>query len=101
MPPRPYVAVLVWRTLIVWSAVHVLSLTFVSLETALLLPFRSLVLALLVTVLLLLLDTERRSERRFLANLGVSRMAIGAVVTVAFLTTEVILRLILGGLVDN
>lgn len=101
MPPRPYVAVLVWRTLIVWSAVHVLSLTFVSLETALLLPFRSTVLALLVTVLLLLLDTERRSERRFLANLGVSRLGIAAVVTVAFLATEGILRLIVGGLANN
>lgn len=92
---------LVWRTLIVWSAIHVLSLTFVSLETALLLPFRSTVLALLVTVLLLLLDTERRSERRFLANLGVSRVAIAAVVMVAFVATEVILRLIAGGLTDN
>lgn len=101
MPPRPYIAVLVWRTLIVWAAFHVVSLTFVSLETALLLPFRSTVLALLVTVLLLLLDTERRSERRFLANLGVSRLAIAAVVTAAFVATEGILRLIVGGLVDN
>ena len=65
--------------------------------------------ALAVTVILVLLDAERRSERRFLANLGISRAGIGAVALLTALGLEVLLlfvaeplsQFIAGGLLDR
>ncbi|MGD8698188.1 MAG: hypothetical protein PVJ43_02790 [Gemmatimonadales bacterium] len=62
---------------------------------------RALLLALAFTVIVLLLDAERRNERRFLANLGVSRLTIGGVVLVTALILELLLGLIPEPLLDG
>lgn len=56
--------------------------------------FRATLLGLAFAVFIMLVDAERRNERRFLANLGVSRLAIGLVVLVTAIVLEVFLRLI-------
>jgi hypothetical protein len=93
MPPWPYVRTFILRAIIVWLALHFLSFS-------LLFTLRGFLLAAAVTVILVLLDAERRNERRFLANLGVSRPVIGAVVLVTVLSLETIWRIAAGGLVD-
>lgn len=62
---------------------------------------RAAVLALTFTILVVLLDAERRNERRFLANLGVSRLAIAFVVTVTAIVIELLLGLVPESLVDG
>ncbi len=91
MPPRAYVGVFLWRTSLIWCAAHVLSRSLSAFT------FRAFALALAVTVTLLLVDMQRRSERRFLANLGVSRLTVIAVVAIWFSLLEVALILIVGG----
>lgn len=63
--------------------------------------FRALLLALAFTVLVLLLDAERRNERRFLANLGASRLSIGGVIVLTALVLELLLGLIPEPLLDS
>ncbi|MGD2216970.1 MAG: hypothetical protein PVJ64_09440 [Gemmatimonadales bacterium] len=93
MPPSPYVRAFVLRTTIVWLALHLLSFSP-------LFSLRGFLLAAAATVTLVLLDAERRNERRFLANLGVSRPAIGGIVLVTVTSLETIWRIAAGGLVD-
>ena len=93
MPPWPYVRAFILRATIVWLALHLLS--FSPLFT-----LRGFLLAAAATVALVLLDAERRNERRFLANLGVSRPAIGALILITVTTLESIWRVAAGGLVD-
>jgi len=93
MPPSPYVRAFIFRATIVWLALHALSFS----------PFftlRGFILAAVATVALVLLDAERRNERRFLANLGVSRPAIAAIVLITVASLETIWRIAAGGLVD-
>ncbi|UCC83568.1 MAG: hypothetical protein JSW46_01135 [Gemmatimonadota bacterium] len=93
MPPWPYVRAFILRVIIVWSALHVLSFS-------LLFTLRGFLLAAAATLTLVLLDAERRNERRLLANLGVSRPAIGAIVLLTVMSLEAIWRIAAGGLVD-
>ena len=95
MPPWCYIAVYFWRTLVIWAALHIV--VYAENRTVSV-SFRVFVLAVAVAVLLLLLDAERRSERRFLANLGVSRAALIGVIATCFLSLEGALKLIAGGL---
>jgi uncharacterized membrane protein len=93
MPPWPYVGAFILRATIVWLALHLLSFS----------PhftLRAFLLAAAATVTLVLLDAERRNERRFLANLGVSRPAIGAIVLFTVTSLETIWRIAAGGLID-
>lgn len=92
-PPWPYVRAFILRAIIVWLALHLLSFS-------LLFGLRAFMLAAVATVTLVLLDAERRNERRFLANLGVSRPAIGAIVLLTVTSLETIWRIAAGGLVD-
>ncbi|UCC73984.1 MAG: hypothetical protein JSV86_05355 [Gemmatimonadota bacterium] len=94
MPPKRYVRVLFWRTLLLWSVLHIL--TF-QLSTF---PFGGFVLAFVSTAVVLVADAERRRERRFMANLGVSRVAVIGVIAVWFLGFEAALKLIAGGLLQ-
>ena len=93
MPPWPYVRTFILRAIIVWLALHLLSFS-------LLFTLRGFLLAAAVTVTLVVLDAERRNERRFLANLGVSRPVIAAVVLMTVVSLETIWRIAAGGLVD-
>jgi hypothetical protein len=52
-------------------------------------------------VVVILLDAERRNERRFLANLGVSRLAIASVILVTAIGLELLLRLVARTLIDG
>jgi hypothetical protein len=92
-PPWPYVRTFILRATIIWLALHLLSFSLVF-------TLRAFTLAAAATVALVLLDAERRNERRFLANLGVSRPAIGAVVLLTVTSLETIWRIAAGGLVD-
>ncbi|UCF20311.1 MAG: hypothetical protein JSU87_02565 [Gemmatimonadota bacterium] len=91
MPPWPYMGIFLWRTFLIWCAAHVLSFRLGAF------PFRSFVLALAAAVILLLLDVQRRSERRFLANLGVSRLAVVGIIAAGFSILELALFLVFGG----
>lgn len=93
MPPGPYVRAFVFRAVIVWAGLHFLS--FSPLFT-----LRGFLLAAAATVSLVLLDAERRNERRFLANLGVSRLLIGTTVLLTVTGLEAIWRIAAGGLFD-
>jgi hypothetical protein len=92
-PPWPYIRAFILRATIVWLALHLLSFSLVF-------GLRAFTLAAAATVTLVLLDAERRNERRFLANLGVSRPAIGAIVLLTITSLETIWRIAAGGLVD-
>lgn len=85
--PRPYVRVFVLRTVLLWTALHVLTFSFTF-------TYRATLLGLAFTVFVILVDAERRNERRFLANLGVSRAAIALTVLVTASCLEIILVLI-------
>ena len=98
MLPWRYVRVFALRTAIIWLALHVATL-LVTLTPAY--PFRSFVFALAITITLILLDAERRGERRFLANLGVSRVSIVLVALFAAGGLELLIRLLAGGLADS
>jgi hypothetical protein len=93
MPPWPYIRAFILRATIVWLALHLLSFSLAF-------TLRAFLLAAAATVALVLLDAERRNERRFLANLGVSRPAVGAVVLVTVTSLETIWRIAAGGLID-
>ena len=94
MPPWPYIGAYVWRTLLVWTMLHA---GLLAAGGPLYFTPRGLIFALAVTIVVLLGDAERRTERRFLANLGVSRIAISGIVATAGLALEVTLRLVTGG----
>jgi hypothetical protein len=94
MPPWPYIGAYVWRTMVVWTALHVG--TFLA-GGPIYFTVRGLIFAVVVTIVVLLGDAERRTERRFLANLGVSRFAISGVIAVTALALETALRLVTGG----
>ena len=85
--PRPYVRVFVLRTTLLWVTLHVFTRSVTH-------SFRATLLGLAFAVFIMLVDAERRNERRFLANLGVSRLAIGLVVLVTAVCLEIFLRLI-------
>jgi hypothetical protein len=93
MPPSPYLRAFIFRATVVWLGLHALS--FSPFFT-----FRGFILAAAATVALVLLDAERRNERRFLANLGVSRAALAAVVLITVATLETLWRIAAGGLID-
>lgn len=95
MPPWPYIGAYVWRTLVVWTALHVGTLAVPG--GPIYFTVRGLIFALAVTIVVLLGDAERRTERRFLANLGVSRYAISGLITTTALAFESTLRLVMGG----
>lgn len=94
MPPWPYIVAFVWRTLVVWTALHAGT---AALDGQLYFSFPGLIFALAITIALLLADAERRAERRFLANLGVSRYAIAGVIATTALALEGTLRIVTGG----
>jgi hypothetical protein len=94
MPPWPYIGAYVWRTLIVWTSLHVGAL---AVGGPIYFTVRGFIFALAVTIVVLLGDAERRTERRFLANLGVSRYAISSVITTTALALESTVRLVTGG----
>ena len=85
--PRPYVRVFVLRTMLLWTALHVLtySVTF---------TYRATLLGLAFTAFVILIDAGRRNERRFLANLGVSRAAIALTALLTASCLEIVLVLI-------
>jgi hypothetical protein len=92
MPPSKYVAVYFVRTLVIWLAMHVMSFRFEAFS------FPMLLLALAVMLFLVIGDAERRGERRFLANLGVSRIALVGLPLCFFLVLEGALKFSVGGL---
>ena len=92
--PRPYVRVFVVRTTLLWTALHVFSRSVTH-------SYRATLLGLAFAVFVILVDAERRNERRFLGNLGVSRLAIGLVVLVTAICLEIFLRLISEPLIDG
>jgi hypothetical protein len=92
-PPSPYVRAFILRATIVWLGLHLLSYQ-------LLFNLRAFLLAAAATVALVLLDAERRNERRFLANLGVSRPAVAVVALLTVTSLETIWRVAAGGLAD-
>jgi hypothetical protein len=94
MLPGPYIRVYVWRTTLVWVALHAFS-------RSLNFSFRAFMLALAFTIAVLLLDAERRSERRFLANLGFSRAGIVAAILLTGSALEIVLRLVTRGLANG
>jgi hypothetical protein len=96
--PWPYVRVFALRTAIIWLALHVATLLVTG---SLVFPFRSFVFALAITVTLVVLDAERRGERRFLANLGVSRVSIVLAILFTAAGFELLLRLLPGGWADS
>lgn len=93
MPPWPYVRAFILRAILVWLGLHLLSFSP-------LFNLRAFLLAAAATVTLVLLDAERRNERRFLANLGVSRPAVGGIVLLTVTSLETIWRIAAGGLID-
>jgi hypothetical protein len=92
MPPSKYMVVYFVRTLIIWLAMHILSFRFEAFS------FPMLLLALAVMLFLVIGDAERRGERRFLANLGVSRVALVGLPLSYFVVLEGGLKLGAGGL---
>lgn len=95
LPPWKYVGVLAWRTLIVWLALHVM---IRAMGGPLVYTAQGMLFALAVILVVVLADAERRRERRFLGNLGVSRAGMGAVVVGADLVLEGLLGIFAGGL---
>lgn len=91
MLPWPFLLIFVWRTLFVWLSLHALVL---GVAGSLLFSYHALLLALVATLAILLIDLERRRERRFLANVGVSRFAVGAVIVSSALALEGALKLL-------
>jgi hypothetical protein len=92
--PWPYVRVFVLRTALLWIAMHAFTRSVTH-------SFRATLLGLAFAVFFVLVDAERRNERRFLANLGVSRLPIGLVVLLTAVCLEILLRLISGPLIDG
>jgi len=86
--------VFVLRAALVWIVLHIPSFALTGSTTH---TSRAAALALTFTILVILLDAERRNERRFLANLGVSRLAIGGVVA----ATAIVLELLLGRIPES
>lgn len=85
--PGAYVRVFVLRTALLWVALHVFSRSVTH-------SYRATLVGLVFAVFVILADAERRNERRFLANLGVSRLSIGLVVLSTAICIELLLRLI-------
>lgn len=96
--PLPYVRIFVLRAVIVWIGLHIPSFALTGSMTH---TSRAAVLALTFTILVILLDAERRNERRFLSNLGASRLAIAIVVMVTAVVLELLLRLVPESLLDG
>lgn len=92
--PGPYVRVFVLRTALLWTALHVFTRTVTH-------TYRATLVGLVFAVFFVLLDAERRNERRFLANLGVSRLLIVLVVLATAISLEILLRLIAAPVVNG
>jgi hypothetical protein len=92
LPPR-YTAIFIWRTFLIWLCLHALTAIQGGFRAF---TLKALLLALAATVAVALLDAERRNERRYLANLGVSRAGIGIVVLVTAVILEVLVHLAIG-----
>jgi hypothetical protein len=93
MLPWRYTAIFIWRTFLIWLCLHALTAIQGGFRAFALKAF---LLALAATVAVALLDAERRNERRYLANLGVSRVGIGVVVLVAAVILEALMHVSIG-----
>lgn len=79
--------------MLLWITLHVLTRSVTH-------SFRAALLGLAFTAFVILVDAERRNERRFLANLGVSRAAIALTALLTAGCLEIVLVLIAQPLED-
>lgn len=86
--------VFVLRTALLWAALHAFTRSVTH-------SYRATLLGLAFAIFVVLVDAERRNERRFLANLGVSRLSIALVVLATAICFEVLLRLIASPLAEG